>query len=64
MSGGTENQMKHFLFKISARRALDYAELFGRCHTLTVDKRWTDLAKTLFQLGELEDTFGSKLLAF
>lgn len=82
VSEGTENQMKHFLFKISARRSLDYAvyfadhvpvlsdlknqqsELFGRCHTLTVDRQWPDLSAALSELADIEDEFRTTLLAY
>lgn len=81
--GLSEDEIGHmifFLFKLGARRALDFAaffaphnvelagqkrkqaELFGRCHTLSVQHNWSDLADTLEQLTGVEEEFRIFLL--
>lgn len=39
------------------------AELFGKCHTLAVCKKWSHLADTLQQLVDVEEEFHVSLLA-
>lgn len=52
----------HYQDKDLANLKSKQAELFGLCHTLTVEKEWNELSNKLHDFSKLEKQFYQKLM--